>query len=86
MSGWKPGGEESPPTGRGLEKRRIIMRESSPLSNIMHIMSTFSRRCTLVLVAMRMIQEAATELVEPEIMVRDDDLHKGNYPKEMFVL
>ena len=74
MSGWKPGGEESPPTGRGLEKRRIIMRESSPLSNIMHIMSTFSRRCTLVLVAMRMIQEAATELVEPKIMMQDDDL------------
>ena len=34
MSGWKPGGEESPPTGRGLEKRRVIMREASPLSNI----------------------------------------------------
>ena len=52
----------------------------------LHIMSTFSRRCTLVLVAMRMIQEAATELVEPKIMMRDDDLHKGNYPEEMFVL
>ena len=34
MSGWKPGGEESPPTGRGLEKRRVIMREASPLSKI----------------------------------------------------
>ena len=52
----------------------------------MHIMSTFSRRCTLVLVAMRMIQEAATELAEPKIMTRDDDLHKANYPEEMFVL
>ena len=51
-----------------------------------HIMSTFSRRSTLVLVAMRMIQEAATELVEPKIMMQDDDLHKGNYPEEMFVL
>ena len=51
-----------------------------------HIMSTFSRRCTLVLVAMRMIQEAATELAEPKIMTRDDDLHKANYPEEMFVL
>ena len=29
-----------------------------------------------------MIQEAATELVEPKIMMRDDDLHKGNYPEE----
>ena len=27
-----------------------------------------------------MIQEAATELVEPEVMMRDDDLHEQSIP------
>lgn len=72
VSGWKPGGEESPPTGLGLIRTNVVFhRTTMKTMSDGGILPTMCLEIIVTLVpgAMRMIQGVATGLEEPFIII-----------------